>query len=360
MLPGPLPDPPPAPSPRWILIALVLSLFVMAVERHAHAPIALAAVGWHDAWGAYRAHLIHRGIAATSIGQYRIRLNTWRYWLWHPPRGRHRKEWWQGGPADLDAFLARKCQPKHLHAGQPLSVASKAMYSRAVPPLYRVCYSKGLIDADPFAGYEPLPPPRPAPRPLDLGQVRVLLGYTRDHPDPRLYPAVALCYYDALRSGEPTELLVEDVELEGEVPRINLLGKGHDARDWFPLQQGTLPALIPYLAWLASRHGVGDWRQIPAGTPLFQSLTKVGAPIGRSYLTRLLARAMRDAGVAGRPHDLRRSAGNAVGEAYDDNPGPLKAVLRHRGYTALDAYRVPSLGRVQRYLEQIPDPLAEQ
>jgi integrase len=295
-------------------------------------------------------------VAASSIGQYRFRLNTWRYWLYHPPRGRHRKDWWQAAIADLDAFLGRKCQPKHLHAGQPLSAASRAMYSSSIPPLYHTCYAKGLIDADPFAGYEPLPFPRPAPRPLDVSEVQRLFDYTATHPDPRLHPAAHLCFYDALRSGEPTELLVEDVELGGKVPRINLLGKGRDQRDWFPLHSAALPALERYLSWLASRYGTGDWRQLPAGTPLFQSLTRMGVPIHRSYLTRLLARAMRDAGVRGRPHDLRRTGANLVAETFDDNPGPLRFVLRHRGYSSLEAYRVVSLERGQKYLDAIELP----
>lgn len=351
--------------PRWIFAAFVLALFVMAVERKAHAPLAMAAVGWHDAWGVYRAHLQHRGLADSSIGQYRFRLNTWRYWLWHPPRGRHRKDWWQAIPADLDSFLERKCQPRAVHAGQPMSQATKAMYSSNIPPLYRVCYAKGLIDADPFAGYEPLEPPRPAPRPLDLSQVAALLRYTQDHPDPRLYPAVALCYFDAMRAGEPTELKVDDLMLGTGltgtgVPRINVRGKGRTERDWFPLHRAAVPALERYLAWLAGRYGLASWWDLPAGTTLFQSLTKVGAPIGRSYLSRLLARAMRDAGIPGRPHDLRRTAANQVGEAFDDNPGPLRFTLRHQGWTALDAYRVVSLGKGQQYVEQIPDPLHQE
>ena len=355
--------------PKWVFAAFVLAVLVMAIERNMHAPtgtlgslgslghpVAMAAAGWPDAWGAYRAHLLTKGLAASSIGQYRYRLNTWRHFLWHPPRGRHRKDWWQAGPVDLTAFLARKCQPNHLHAGQPLSQATKAMYSHMIPSFSRHCYGQGLIDADPFASYIPLKQPRPAPRPLDLGQIGQLLAFVEHHPDPRLHLAVALCYYDALRSGEPAELRVEDIELGGEVPRAYLLGKGQQERDWFPLQRETWPPLQTYLGWLAARHEVGDWRDIPAGTPLFQSLVKVGVPIDRSYLTRLLARAMRDAGIRGRPHDLRRSAGNAVAEFYDDNPGPLRAVLRHRGYTSLEAYRVPSLGRVQQYLDAIPVP----
>ena len=350
----PAADPTP-PHPRWIMQALIVALVILMVERKAHAPVALAAAGWPDAWGAYRAHLLGRGLAPSSVSQYRFRLNTWRHWLWHPPRGRHRKDWWQAGPPDLASFLERTCQPKTRHAGQPLAQATKAMYSRAIPPLYRHCYAQGLIDADPFAGWKPLEAPRPAPRPLDLEQVRTLLRYTLDHPDPRLYPAVCLCFYDELRGGEPTTLAVDDVALGLGEPRINVLGKGRTQRDWFPLHAAAVPALERYLAWLAARHGVGDWRAIPAGTPLFQSLTKVGAPIGRSYLSRLLARAMREAGVAGRPHDLRRTAANLVGEAYADNPGPLRFVLRHRGWSALDAYRVVSLGRGRTYLEQVPD-----
>jgi integrase len=345
---------------RWIIVAFVLALFVMAVERNAHAPVALAAVGWHDAWGAYRAHLQHRGLKPNSIGQYRVRLNTWRWWLWHPPRGRHRKDWWQASPADLDSFLQRRCQPRAVHAGQPLGQASRAMYSSAIPPLYRVCYAGGLIDADPFAGYVATKPPRPAPRPLDLEQVGILLRYAEGHPDPRLHAAVALCYFDGLRSGEPTELKVDDLELYVGEPRINVLGKGRTERDWFTLHRKAIPPLETYLGWLAGRYGLGDWRQLPAGTPLFQSLTKVGAPIGRSYLSRLLARAMRDAGIGGRPHDLRRTAGNQVAEAFEDNPGPLRFFLRHDGWTALDAYRVVSLSLGRKYLDEgVPDPLGD-
>jgi integrase len=95
---------------------------------------------------------------------------------------------------------------------------------------------------------------------------------------------------------------------------------------------------------------------LPAGTPLFQSRSCPGRGVGAKYPSRLLAAAMRAAGVDGRPHDLRRTAAHQVGKAFEDNPGPLKYVLRHRGDGALRHYRQPGLGEGQRYFEQVPEP----
>jgi integrase len=308
-----------------------------------------------EGWGCYAVHLRHHHVGDNSTDQYRIRLHTWAAWL--KARG---VRWEDAGPDELESFMDRRCLPHAVHTGWPLAPRTRAVYARSVPPFYRACYAAGLIPADRFAGWRPPPDPEPSPRPLELHDVARLLEGLCDHPDRRLLPLAGLCYYNALRAGETARLRIDDLHLHGTLPKLAVLGKGRLERGWLPLHPALVPILGRYAYWLAGTLGADSPRDLPAGMPLFQSRTCPGRGIGRELPSRLLARAMRDAGVEGRPHDLRRTAADQVGERSGDNPRPLREVLRHRGDGALRHYRVPPLSRVREWFELIPDPLEEE
>jgi integrase len=304
-----------------------------------------------EGWACYTAELAHRHVGDASVRQYQIRLTTWRDWL-----RRQGIAWQDAGPDELEAFCDRRCLPRAVHTGLPLAPGTRAVYARSIPPFYRACYAAGLLPHERFATYRPPPDPAPSPRPLELADIARLLDSLVDHPDRRLLPLAGLCYYNALRAGETARLRADDVHLGGVLPKLAVLGKGRLERGWLPLHSALVPILGRYTYWLAGTLGASSPRDLPAGTPLFQSRTCPGRGVSRELPSRLLARAMRDAGVDGRPHDLRRTAADQVGERAGDNPRPLREVLRHRGDGALRHYRVPPLGRVQQWFELIPDP----
>jgi len=312
-------------------------------------------LSFEQAWACYAIHLRCRHVGDSSADQYRIRLHTWAAWLC--ARG---VRWEDAGPDELEAFTDRRCLPHMIHAGRPLAPRTRSVYARSVPPFYRALYAADLIPDDKFAGYRPPPDPEPAPRPLELHDVARLLHSLVAHPDRRLLPLAGLCYYNALRAGETALLRVDDVRLGGTIPKLDVLGKGRLERGWLPLHPALVPILGRYNYWLAGTLGASSPRDLPAGTPLFHSRTCPGRGISRELPSRLLGSAMRDAGVDGRPHDLRRTAADQVGERSGDNPRPLREVLRHRGDGALRHYRVPPLGRVREWFELIPDPLKEE
>jgi integrase len=309
-------------------------------------------------WAAYKVDMLERGLSESTIRQYKIRLTTWATWVETRSQHRPAKPWWRAGPEDLRTFCTRAARPgARIHVkGAPLSPATRAMYTTTVPALYHVCYRERLIPADPFAGYRPLRRPDPNPEPLDQEAVRALLDGAVFLEDERIELLAALCYYCLLRSGEPARLTVSDVDLHGAPARLRVWRKGRREPEWIALHPATVPVLERHLGRIAARYGVGDWRKLPDGTPLVGSRSRPGLPVTPGYATKLLARAMRDLGVDGRPHDLRRTAAQAINDHFEDNPGPVRVALGHRGYSALKHYVRPGLARQLTYLQAVPDP----
>ncbi len=313
---------------------------------------------FEEGWAAYKADLLERGLSASSIKQYRVRLTTWTTWVEHPTRHRPAKPWWRAGPEDLRTFCTRPARPgARIHVkGAPLSPATRAMYSTTVPALYHVCYREGLIPADPFAGYRPLKHPDPNPEPLEHKAIAALLEGAVFLEDERIELLATLCYYQLLRSGEPARLTCSDVDLHGSPARLRVTRKGRREPEWIALHPAAIPILERHLHRIAARYGVGDYRKLPDGVPLVASRSRPGQPVTPGHATRLLARAMRDLGVDGRPHDLRRTAAQAINDHFEDNPGPVRVALGHRGYSALKHYVKPGLARQLTYLQAVPDP----
>ncbi len=311
---------------------------------------------YRHAWAAYHAELERRGTGPASIDSYRKYLAVFVAFL---DSSRPPVAWDQVGDGDVQAYLRRRCRPGRRGAGQPLAPRTRALYAATIRDFYRTLYAADLLDSDPLRAFRPPRRPAPSERPLDLADVARLLRHVADHPDPRLELLAHLCYYTLLRAGETTLLQVADVDLDGtdgRTPQLLVVGKGRQHRESFPLHPAAIPPVVRYLTWLCARHGVGAWRDLPAGTPLVQDLRAAGKPVGRAYASTLLAAAMREAGVPGRPHDLRRTAAWWVGECSGDSQGQLMAVLRHVGTGALQAYRRPPLATVARYLAQVPVP----
>jgi integrase len=301
---------------------------------------------FRDAFAIFADACRRRGTSEDSIAQYWIRLKVWIAFL----AATFGLAWPDAEPEHLDAFLRRDCNPGMVHAGRPLAQASRAMYGRMVCDWHHVLYAKGILDRDAMADYQPPRDPEPDGTPLELDDIATLFGYLDDHPDRRLKVIAGLGYFQALRMGETATIQSQHVRLSGSVPSVSVLGKGRLERTVLPLHPALVPVLGSYTYWLA---GGG---RLPAGTPLLQSRTCPGRPVDRKYPSRLLAAAMREAGVDGRPHDLRRTAAHQVGRVFADNPGPLQYVLRHRGTGSLRHYRQPSLGEGQQYFEAIPRP----
>ncbi|HEY3036364.1 MAG TPA: hypothetical protein VGJ54_17120, partial [Streptosporangiaceae bacterium] len=233
---------------------------------------------FEEGWAAYRADCLERGLAASTVKQYRIRLGTWAGWVEHHTRHRPGKPWWQADPEDLRTFTTRPARPgARIHVkGAPLSPATRAMYSTTVPALYHVCYREGLIPVDPFAGYRPYRAPDPNPEPLQLDAIQVLLDGAGFLEDERIELLAALCYYCLLRSGEPARLTVSDVDLHGTPARLRVWRKGRREPEWIAAHPKTVPILERHLGRIAARYGVGDWRKLPDGVPLFGSRSRPG------------------------------------------------------------------------------------
>jgi site-specific recombinase XerD len=311
---------------------------------------------FEDAWTAYEADLRRRRCRESSVEQYWQRIKKFRNWTWEELG----VDWADAGPDELEAFYERGCKPGAVHSGQPLSPATKAVYGISIKVFYNACYRLDVLPYNNFRNYVPPAPPDPRPRPLTRKQMARLLRHVHDHPDSRLEPLVGSAYYAGLRMGETTTLTVDGINLEAEQPYFEVLGKGHDEVVLMAVNSKLAPILRRHTYWLAGQAGVSSPRDLPAGTPLIQSLTRPGHGVGRSLPSRLVHQAMAEAGVDGRPHDLRRTYAHHIGVGTGHNLEAIRCGLRHRGYSALKFYLEPTLGQVGAWVEQVPDPLEEE
>jgi site-specific recombinase XerD len=284
------------------------------------------------AWGDYRADLVNRRLSPATITTYRHALMG----FWDHVGQRRGRLWWQATPRDLDSFLERG-----------LSDNTRANLSGAVLLFYRWATRERLISRNPLAKATAVHQPEPIPRALELSQVGDLLDVVAG--DDRMTLMVLLAYGAGLRCAEITNARVEDVRLQHRPVIVVRKGKGGRSRV-IPLA----PLVRDYLAvHLADRGRTG---------PLVEARRPDGEPTGRhlsaSWVSKLLSRAMREAGLRDSGHSLRHTfATTLLEQGHGTNLRAVSRMLGHaqtsvteRFYTASyneDAYQTAAL---------LPDP----
>ena len=284
------------------------------------------------AWGGYRDDLVNRRLSPRTITAYRHALMG----FWDHVSKRRGRLWWQATPRDLDGFLDRG-----------LSDNTRANLSHAVLLFYRWATQERLISRNPLAKATAVRQPEPIPRALELAQVADLLEVVAG--DERMTLMVLLAYGAGLRVGEIAGARVEDVRLQHRPVIVIRKGKGGRSRV-IPLA----PLIRDYLTvHLADRPRTG---------PLVEARHPDGRATGRhvsaSWVSKLLGRAMREAGLRDSGHSLRHTfATTLLEQGKGTNLRAVSRMLGHaqtsvteRFYTASyneDAYQTAAL---------LPDP----
>jgi integrase/recombinase XerD len=256
------------------------------------------------AWGGYRDDLVARHLAPSTITTYRLALMG----FWDHVGKRRGRAWWQATPRDLEGFLDRG-----------LSDNTRASLSHAVLLFYRWATRERLISRNPLAKATAVRQPEPIPRALELSQVGDLLEVVAD--DDRMTLMVMLAYGAGLRVSEIAAARIENVRLHSRPVIVIRKSKGGRSRV-IPLA----PLVRDYLAvHLADRGRTG---------PLVEARHPDGEPAGRhvtaSWVSKLLSRAMREAGLRDSGHSLRHTfATTLLEQGHGTN---LRAVSRMLGH----------------------------
>lgn len=223
---------------------------------------------------AYRHHLTHRRQRAPRyVTNTDYTLAAWCAHIGHQLA--------TATPDDLDTFLDRRPGPNaRSRACAPMTRRNNAV---AVLAFYRWAHTAGFLDANPLWDVQPPKVDLGPPRAVAATQLRQLLDYLEHDPDPRRLAASWLAYGCGLRAAEIAGARVERIVLDDDAPCIEVQGK---FGVW-----GVVPIPAPVVPVL---------RRLVAGRqagPLIVSLTDDGEPITPGSMTRMMSRAIREAGL---------------------------------------------------------------
>jgi integrase/recombinase XerD len=260
------------------------------------------------AWGRYRAHLVRHHRSPKTISTYRGAL----YAFWASLDGRG---WDRARAVDLERFLRRP------RSGRPLAPKSAELYCTSIRRFYAWATARRLLRRDPMAEVVPPRAGRPIPRSLPLAQVGEVLRHAAG--DDRLRVMLWLGYGAGLRAGEIAAVRVEDLRLDDDPATVRVRhGKG-DRERVVPLAGPVRAVLAAYLAS----------EGLPRSGPLVASRLFPGQPLGAHYVSELLGRALRGAGVAATGHQLRHTWATELLKAGRGTN--LRAVSRGLGHASL-------------------------
>jgi integrase len=284
-------------------------------------------------WAVFHADLVRRRRAPRTIEAYRQTLLS--FWSFIDPKPPLRAT-----PKDMQRFLDRPSRGRGKRSGPVLAESSRATYARQIRAFYRWCTDEELTVKDRMSKFVPLRNPEPIPRALVAGDLAALFDHLEHLGDPRLKVIAWLAYFAALRAGEIARLRVEHIHLRDNPPWMLVHGKGARVR-----QVPVGPVLTGVLAdWLATRPRTGPFlpdRRYPTRN------------IGPGWVSHLLARVMRDAGLDDTGHALRHSwATDTLAAGRGRNVRAVSYVLGHatsatteRTYTR--SYRADAVEAVQ-------------
>jgi site-specific recombinase XerD len=176
------------------------------------------------------------------------------------------------------------------------------------------------LRSDPTTTLSPPRQPRYLPRGLGVSDIDLLVDQTVD---PRLRVMVLLMVREGLRCCEVAALQLGDLDADAHVMIVN--GKGGHQR-MLPVSDQTWEALERY----------GRLARTAAG-PLIRSTMDPHRGINAKTLSRVVGRAMREAGVSGSAHGLRHSFARGM----VDRGADIRAVrdaLGHRSLTTTSMY----------------------
>jgi site-specific recombinase XerC len=136
-----------------------------------------------------------------------------------------------------------------------------------------------------------------------------------------------------LRRFEVSGLEVDHLELDGDRPRVSILGKARDDREWMSLPD---PACAAIRAWL-------DIRPTTDSRALFVTLDtrSRGRPIGASAVYSTMRRLAAAAGFAPgkvRPHGLRHVHGTLAARVTNGDPFKVRTAMRHASVSTSQHY----------------------
>lgn len=211
------------------------------------------------------------------------------------------------GERQLSTFGARAVE-RWSEQNPQLKPSTRATYLSHIRQFCQWMLRRKLIRTDPFTEVKLPRRPRPAPRPLPRSDIQRLLSCC---PDARARLIVLLMFSVGLRCIGISRLKVEDIDLAKRVLHVTEKG-GHERR--LPLTNDLIGEIDRFM--FETRPGTSG--------PLFRNYRQPWRPLGAPYISALVARWMRAAGVKshgwdGRgAHALRHSALTETAEAGAD------------------------------------------
>lgn len=250
----------------------------------------------------FLAHLrVERGASGHTVAAYRRDLH--RYVLFLAARGVR-------DPAEVSPALVED----HLLAlrdgsdgGRPLAASSASRAVAAVRGFHRFVRDEGHAPTDPAAQVRGPATAQRLPEVLEIAEVEALLDAAGAQGEPlglRDRALLELLYGTGARISEAVGLAPDDLDLDGDLPSVRVLGKG-DKERVLPLGGPAVEALRAYLVGgrpLLAAGGIG-------ATAVF--LNTRGRPLSRQSAWLVLRRAAEAAGLEHpervSPHVLRHS-----------------------------------------------------
>jgi integrase len=264
-------------------------------------------------WAALHAEYVRRHLSSRTIKSYR---QTWFSWC----ESLGKKPPLRANPKDLQRFIDQPSRGQGKRAGPVLSEGTRDTYVKQLKAIYRWFANEQLTRRDLMAKFVPLRKAEPVPRALTNTELDRLFAHVAGADDPRLEIIASLAYYAALRMGEIARLRVEHIHLRDDPPWLLVHGKGAKTR-----QTPIRPVLAGILRdWLTTRPRTG---------PLLPDLRYPTRNIGPGWVSYLLAKTMREAGLEDTGHALRHSwATNTLRAGHGKN---VRAVSHYLGHANL-------------------------
>ncbi len=245
---------------------------------------------------------VMRGASRHTVSNYRRDLTRYTTFLEANVPG-FGGDWDLVGADAIDAFLLSlsKGSPERV----PLASSSIRRALAAVRSFHRWALQEGVTQKNPAAAVSGPKSGESLPKALSIEDVKRLLESVGPDSDPASLRDAALLeflYGSGARVSEAVSLSLDDLDFDGDLAVVRLLGKGGKER-LVPLGGYAVRALGAYLARsrpiLAARG--------PGNTSLFLNLR--GRPLSRQSAWESINRAAARAGLEGRvsPHTLRHS-----------------------------------------------------
>jgi integrase/recombinase XerC len=270
-------------------------------------------------------------------------VSAYRYILWDFISFLGDKPWHKATKPDLRRYLDRPTRSGRAKT-QRLSPNTRLHYAATIKAMYAWAHASGHLRRDPMATFKLPRGGVPIPRGFSAWELRQIL-LDAEH-DPRLWLMAWMAYGQGARVGEIAAARVEDVDLDGPLPRIVIHGKGGRDR--------VLP-LYPQVR-IAIGRTLAE-RGHPRVGPLVASRTRPTEPMTPGSVSRALGSHIRGLGLDGSAHGLRHSVATAMlAAAKGRNLEDVREFLGHKDARTTRIYVAAYPWNLEDAVSKIPDP----